>query len=354
MDDDLRARRLACKDSFLDNGLVRPAELLASIEPDVVADVYGAGGVVTELETHVAQLLGKPAAVFVPSGTMAQGITLRVHAERRGRRTVLWHPYAHLDQHEGQAYARLHGLVGRPVGFPEALITLADLEGVAEPAAAVLWELPQRDLGGQLPDWDDLVAQTSWARDRGAAAHLDGARLWEATAGYQRSPAEIAGLFDTVYVSFYKGVGALPGCCVAGSEADVAQVREWRQRMGGTLFAMWPNAGSALRLLPEALAEMPARFEHALQIARALATVPGIRPVPDPPQTPMMHLLLTVPGDRYRENARRLAEEDGMWIWPNGSPTGDPDVLRVELSVGRATLRHSAEEIASVLGRLLE
>jgi hypothetical protein len=68
---------------------------------------------------------------------------------------------------------------------------------------------------------------------------------------------------------------------------------------------------------------------------------------------PMMHLLLTVPRDRYRENARRLAEEDGMWIWPNGTPTGDPDVLRFELSVGRATLRHSAGEIASVLGRLV-
>ena len=354
MDDDLRARRLACKDSFLDNGLVRPAELLASINPDVVADVYGAGGVVAKLEAHVAELLGKPAAVFLPSGTMAQGITLRVHAERRGRRTVLWHPYAHLDQHEGQAYARLHGLIGRPVGWPEALFTLADLEGVAEPAAAVLWELPQRDLGGQLPEWDDLVAQTSWARDRGAAVHLDGARLWEASAGYQRSPAEIAGLFDTIYVSFYKGVGALPGCCVAGSDAEVAQVREWRQRMGGTLFAMWPNAASALGLLPGTLAEMPARFEHAKAIARALAGVPGIRPVPDPPQTPMMHLLLTVPRERYKENARRLAEEDGMWIWPNGIPTGDPDVLRFELSVGRGALRHSAGEIASVLSRLLD
>jgi threonine aldolase len=353
VDDDIRARRLACKDSFLDNGLVRPADLLASIDPAVEADVYGAGGVVTQLETHVAELLGKPAAVFLPSGTMAQASTLRVHAERRGRRTVLWHPFAHLQQHEGEAFARLHGLVGRPVGWPERLMTLADLEGVAEPAAAVLWELPQRDLGGELPSWDDLVAQTGWAREHGAAVHLDGARLWEATAGYERTPAEIADLFDTVYVSFYKGVGALPGCCVAGSEQDVAQVREWRQRMGGTLYAMWPNAASALRLLPGALAEMPARLAHARAIARALAGVPGVRPVPDPPQTPMMHLLLTVPGERYTQNARRLAEEDGLWVWPSGVPTGDPEVLRFELSVGRATLRHSADEIAAVLGRLV-
>jgi hypothetical protein len=75
--------------------------------------------------------------------------------------------------------------------------------------------------------------------------------------------------------------------------------------------------------------------------------------VPDPPQTPMMHLLLTVPAERYKEHARRLAEEDGLWIWPSASTTGDPDVLRVELSVGRATLRHSPESIAAVLGTLV-
>ena len=65
-------------------------------------------------------------------------------------------------------------------------------------------------------------------------------------AGYGRTPAEIASLFDTVYVSFYKGIGALPGCCVAWVADIVAEVREWRQRMGGTLYAMWPTAASAL------------------------------------------------------------------------------------------------------------
>ena len=353
MDDEIRARWLACKDSFLGNGLVRPAELLAAIDPATVPDVYGAGGVVADLETQIADVLGKPAAVFLPSGTMAQGVALRVHAERRGRATVLWHPYCHLEQHEGQAFARLHALIGRPVGGLESLLSLDALQEVAESPAAVLWELPQRDLGGQLPAWDDLVAQTSWARDRGAATHLDGARLWEATAGYERTPAEIAALFDTVYVSFYKGVGALPGCCVAGSEQDIAQIREWRQRMGGTLFAMWPNAASALRSFPAALAEMPARFEHAKAIARALADVPGVRVVPDPPQTPMLHLLLPVTAERYKENARRLAEEDGLWIWPSGAATGDPAMLRFELTAGSATLRHTPESIAAVIARLV-
>jgi threonine aldolase len=352
MDEEISARRAAATDSFLGNGLLRPADVLATVPPDTREDMYGDGGVVTELERHIAGLLGKPAAVFLPSGTMAQAATLRVHADRRAGRTVLWHPYCHLAQHEGQAYARLHQLVGRAVGDYEVLLTLDDLESVAEPAAAVLWELPQRDLGGQLPTWDDLVAQVGWARSRGAATHLDGARLWEATAGYDRTPAEIAGLFDTAYVSFYKGVGALPGCCVAGPEEDVAQVREWRGRLGGTLFALWPGAASALTLLPDALAEMPARYAHTAAIAEALAAVPGVRVVPDPPQTPMMHLLLPVPAEAYRANAKRITTETGLWVWPGAAVTGDPSVVRLELTVGRATLRHKPEFIADVVGRL--
>ncbi len=229
------------------------------------------------LERYVAELLGKPAAVFLPSGTMAQGATLRVHADQRNTRTVLWHPACHLDRHEGQAHSRLHRLIGRPVGTLERLITMADLEAVAEPVAAVLLELPQRDLGGQLPDWDELCAQVGWARELGAAAHLDGARLWEASAGYGRPPGEIAGLFDTVYVSFYKGIGALPGCCVAGSVTEVAQVREWRRRLGGTLFGLWPSAASALTLLPERLGKMPARLVHARAIAATLTDLAGVR-----------------------------------------------------------------------------
>jgi threonine aldolase len=352
VDDEIRARRARCTDSFHGNGLLRPAELLTSIPPDTVEDVYGDGGVVADLEGHIAELLGKPAAVFLPSGTMAQPAVLRVHADKCTSRTVLWHPYCHLAVHENGAAARLHQLIGRATGEPERLLALADLEEVAEPIAALLLELPQRDLGGQIPAWDELVAQTGWARERGAAVHLDGARLWEASAGYERTPAEIAALFDTVYVSFYKGIGALPGCCVAGSASDIAQVREWRHRLGGTLFGLWPSAASARSLLPGALAEMPARLDHARAIATALSAWPTVRVVPDPPQTPMLHLLLSTTADAYAANAKRLADETGLWVWPRAVLTGDPAVVRCELSIGRATLRHKPEFIAETLAFL--
>jgi len=349
--DDLDTLRQACDRALTGHGPARAADLLATIPPDTRVDRYGDGGVVAELEAEVAAVLGLPAAVYLPSGTMAQQAVLRVHAERRGRRTVLFHPECHLHQHENQALERLQRLVGRPVGDRSRLLALTDLEGVAEPPAALLLELPQRDLGGQLPTWEDLVAQTAWARDRGAAVHLDGARLWEASAGYDRTPAEIAGLFDTVYVSFYKGIGALAGCCLAGPADVVAEVREWRRRMGGTLFGLWPGAASALTCLRRRLPLMPGYLERAREIAAAVRHLPGVTVVPDPPQAPMLHLLLRTGADEFRSAVAALAEK-GLWTWERAMPTGDPDVVRVELSVGDATMALTVDEVRATIATL--
>jgi threonine aldolase len=351
--DDLTALRDQCTRFLHGHGPVRAADLLATVPADTVPDRYGQGGAVADLEAEVALLLGKPAAVFLPSGTMAQQVTLRVHADRRQRRAVAFHPACHIDVHEGRAYERLHQLTGRPVGEAHRLLSTSDLEAVAEPLAALVLELPQRDLGGQQPDWADLAGQAGWARSRGAAAHADGARLWESAAGYGRTPAEVAQLFDTVYVSFYKGLGALPGCCVAGPAGTVAEVREWRARMGGTLHGLWPGAASALTCLSRRLPLMPRYLTHARAIADALRDLPGARVVPDPPQTPMMHLLLATTEAGFRRASRRLATEQGVWTWPEAPGTGDPGVVRVELAVGDATLGLRPGEVADIVTALL-
>ncbi len=351
MDDDLRALRDACDRALTGHGIPRADDLLATIPPGTVVDRYGDGGVVAELEAEIAGVLGLPAAVYLPSGTMAQQSVLHVHADRRGRRTIVFHPECHLDRHEGRALERLHGLVGRPVGDRSRLLTLDDLTAVAESPAALVIELPQRDLGGQQPGWDDLQTQVAWARDRGAAAHLDGARLWESSAGYGRSPAEIAALFDTTYVSFYKGIGALPGCCLAGPEDVVAEVREWRGRMGGTLFGLWPGAASALSCLRRRLSRMPEYLDRARAIADAVRDLPGVTVVPDPPQTPMLHLLLRTSPEAFAAAARTLAEQ-GLWTWEKAMPTGDPGVQRVEFSVGDATMALSIDDVRAAIGVL--
>jgi threonine aldolase len=347
------ALRAGCSVFLVGHGQATAADLLASIPAGTVTDRYGDGGVVSELEAEIAGLLGKPAAVFLPSGTMAQQAVLRVHADRRHRTTVIFHPMCHLDRHEGQAYQRLHGLTGRPAGDLDRLMTINDLTAIGEPAAALLIELPQRDLGGQQPAWEDLLAQCGWAGAHGAAAHLDGARLWESAAGYGRPPAEIAAPFDTVYVSFYKGIGALPGCCMAGPAGILAEVREWRQRMGGTLFGLWPNAASALTCLRRRLPLMPAYLHHARAIAAALGDVAGVRVVPDPPQVPMMHLLLDTTRDRFAAAARHMAAEQGIWAWPEAMTTIDPGVQRVELSVGDATCALEPDQIRDIIAALI-
>jgi threonine aldolase len=350
---DLAALRASCSRFLTGHGAGRAADLLATIPPDTQTDRYGDGGVVTELESEVMLVLGKPAAVFLPSGTMAQQAVLRVHADRRQRRVVVFHPACHIDTHEGRGYERLHQLTGRPAGERDRLLTVADLDQVAEPVGALVIELPQRDLGGQQPDWAGLEAQAGWARERGAAVHLDGARLWESAAGYGKPPADVAALFDTVYVSFYKGLGALPGCCVAGPEDVVAEVREWRHRMGGTLFGLWPNAASALSCLARRLPMMPRYLSHTRAIAEALRDLPGVTIVPDPPQTPMLHLLLRTTADDFTAAARRLATEQGVWTWPAAISTPDPDTQRVELSVGDATLALKPAEVREFVRALL-
>jgi threonine aldolase len=335
-----------------------PAEELAEIASlpasDLKPDTYGDGGVVTLLETEVRELLGKPAAVYMPSGTMAQQIALRIHADRRGHRVVALHPTSHLELHEDQAYERLHGLFGRPVGDSRSLITLADLDGIDEPVAALLLELPQREIGGRLPAWKDLVAQARSARGRGWAVHMDGARLWESGPFYGRALSEIAALFDSVYVSFYKGLGGITGAMLLGEEEFIAEARVWRHRHGGTLYKLWPYAASSLLGLRTRLPRMPAYLEHARAIAAELSKVDGVEVVPNPPQVPMLHIHLRTTIAAAAAGTRRLAKEERTWAWGATVPTDTPDIRRVELSVVEATLEFSPAEVARIVRFLLQ
>src|SRR4051794_37829241 len=243
-------------------------------------DVYGGGDSVQRLETRVADLLGKEAAALFPSGTMAQQIALRVLCERSGCFTVGFHPQCHLDVHEERGYAHLHGLQARPIGERDRLIERADLESVGEPLGALLLELPQRDLGGQLPAWRDLRAQVTWANSNGVPLHLDGARLWQCGPFYRRPLSEIAALFDTVYVSLYKDLGGLGGCVLAGTGDVIAEARIWRVRHGGRLSTYEPLALSAERGLDEVLPRMPSFVRKAKEIGVALSRIEGVDVVP--------------------------------------------------------------------------
>ena len=349
----LEAYRWNCSRALHWHGNRNAQDLLAEIPADLGVDRYGAGGVVEVLESEICTVLGKPAAVFMPSGTMAQQIALRIHADKRGVRSIAFHPTAHIELHEDEAYQRLHDLVGVPVGDARELITADDLRTVSERLAAVLFELPQREIGGRLPAWTDLEEQVAIVRRLGAAVHLDGARIWECSPYYGRSPAEIAALFDTVYVSFYKGLGALAGACLAGEEAVIAEARVWRTRHGGTLFGLWPHAASGLAALRKRLPLMPKYFEHARAIAEELRGTPSVKVVPDPPHTPMMHLHLRVDETAFLAAALRIAREQSVFTWPRTVPGDEPGIRAVELTVGDATLEFAPDEVATIVRQLV-
>ena len=329
--------------------------LAAALDDDLDADQYGAGELIEDFEARVAALLGKPAAVFLPSGTMAQQIALRAHSDRRASatRNVVMHPRNHLDRHELHAYQHLHGL--RPVyaGAPDRLLNLDDLHSVAEPLAALLLELPQRELGGQLPAWDELVAQTEWVRSRGAATHMDGARLWECGPFYGRDYAALAALFDTVYVSFYKILGGLAGAALAGPAEIIAEARVWQKRHGGNLIRLYPYVLSARRGLDERLPRIGVYCAKARELAAALGTLPGVEVVPNPPPTNMFHLYLRAPCERIMPAVVEIAREHGVWLMNQAAPTALPGFSRLEVTVGDATLDLTAEEVVELVACLL-
>ena len=314
---------------------------------------YGDDSIVPDFERELAGLLGKEAAVLMPSGTMAQQIALRIHCDARGADTVAFHPTCHLELHERAAHAHLHGLRAELVGHRDRLIRLDELEALHVRIGALLLELPQREIGGRLPEWDDLVAQVEWARARGAAVHMDGARLWQCGPYYGRSPAEIAALFDTVYVSLYKDLGGFAGCILAGPAGLIDEARVWRRRHGGTLFHLFPFAAAARRGLDEALPRMPDFVAHARAVAAALRDVPGIDVVPDPPQTPMFHLHLRGDPDALNERALDLAEERGVWLFNRSTSSVVPGVQVLELTMGEAALAVSPAEAAELFAAVV-
>jgi threonine aldolase len=309
--------------------------------------------VTAQLERKLADVLGKPRALFFPSGTMAQQVALRIHAERTGRRAFVAHPLTHLDLWEERGYAAVHGLRFLPAGDRHRLLTLDALKETGERPAALLIELPQREIGGLLPEWDDLVSQTSWAHDQGAAAHLDGARIWEAQPFYDRPHAEIAGQFDTVYTSLYKGLRGVRGAVLAGPEDVVAEAGVWRQRLGGGIPDAWPLAAAALMGLETLPQRMPAFRDHAVAIARALAEDGVVTVRPDPPQTPLFHVHLDVAPEDAERAGKELIAARGVQLFGRIQSDTLPGRCKFEVSVNESAMELAPDEVASLVRELV-
>lgn len=307
-------------------------------------DRYGAGGPVTALEERVAGLLGKPAAVFFPTGTMAQQVALRCWAGRTGNPTVAMHPLAHPEVYERHAYALLSGLQAVFPTGERRQPTVAEIRDLDEPFGTLLLELPLRDAGYLLPTWEELTAVVAAARDRGARVHFDGARLWESTTYLGHDLAGIAALADSVYVSFYKTLGGTSGAALAGPADLIAQARAWRHRYGGQIFQQWPAALAALTGLDTQLPRLPEYVRHARMVATALAQVPGARVYPDPPHTHQFQWWLPYGAEALEEAALGLADAERTWLCAGWTQVA-PGYAMVEITVAEPALTWTVADV---------
>jgi len=308
-------------------------------------DRYGATGAVEMLEREVAELLGKPAAVFVPSGIMAQQAVLRAWCDRRGSLRVALPQLSHLVHHEADGPRLVHGLRLEHLTEGRVLPTAADLERLPPRLGAAMVELPLRDAGCLLPSWEDLVALSAAARDRGVPFHADGARLWESQPFYDRPLAELAGLFDSVYVSFYKGLGAMAGACVAADPGVVDEVRLWRTRMGGTLFGMTPYAVGALVGLHSELPRMGEYLATARSLAAAFAER-GLRVHPEVPHTCTFEVYADGRADEVNERLVEFVARTGLQLSGLWRQTDDPGTVVTELACYSDAATFAPAEVA--------
>jgi len=237
-----------------DGASITPREYTALLDSlckktEPVQDAYLLGGEVEQFERHWAQLLGKEAAVFMPSGTLANQLALRALAG--DRRRVIVPEMSHIYNDTGDACQTLSALTLIPLAAGAATFTRADVEAVlartssgrvATGVGAIAIESPIRRLSGQLFDWDETRRISALARERGIGMHLDGARLFIASAYTGIAPSEYAAAFDTVYVSLWKYFNSGIGSILAGPKRLLDGMYHVRRMFGGNLATGWQAA----------------------------------------------------------------------------------------------------------------
>lgn len=347
----------ACCDTFLHgHGPITPRlwmeRMLAMPEIDLAGDEYNAGPSIDLLQGQVADLLGQPSALFFHKAVVGQQAVLFAHRERTGRRLVAVHPKSHIAVDESDAVERLSDIRLVRIGPDDAPFTLADLQGVKEPLATVVVELPLRNAGFRVPAWEELVAISTWCRGQGIAFHLDGARLWETQPFYGRSLAEIAALADSLYVSLYKGLGAPGGALIAGEAAFLDMLKPWRSRMGGNLYTAFPYVLGGLYGLRHFLPRMAGYHAYATALAEALST----RDAPwaaDQVMCNSFRLVWPVAAPALAAALERTAREQGVWCFGRIIPLPVRDHCFTEMVVGEATLAHGVDTLADRFAALL-
>ncbi|MBL0927445.1 MAG: DegT/DnrJ/EryC1/StrS family aminotransferase [Phycisphaerales bacterium] len=334
----------------------------AMAEAEVGDDVLGDDPTVRRLEERVAAIMGKEAACFVPSGTMANQAAIRAHTEPGDE--VIAHPNSHIIHYEAGGPAALSGVMVRPVesrggDFARGLFDGEDLPALVRADNAhfarsrlVVMENTNNRGGGSVWSVDRVGEVSAAARGLGLRVHIDGARIWNACAATGREAEDFARHADTVSCCFSKGLGAPVGSAVAGPADLLHRVRRFRKMFGGGMRQSGILAAACLHALEHHRTRLAEDHEHALRLAHGLSGVRGLS-VALPVETNIV--LVDVAGSPWdggpgtpAQNLVDRLKARGVWILPTG-----PGRVRfvTHLDVSRAmidrALRAAEEEAAA-------
>ncbi|MGG1659378.1 threonine aldolase family protein [Brevibacillus sp. NRS-1366] len=287
-------------------------DVVIELDGNRESDVYGTGEVIEEFQKKIATFLGKEAAIFFPSGTMAQQIAMRIWCDKKGLKRVAYHPLSHLEIHEEDGLKELHGIEAVLLADETRQIQLEDVLNMGTNVSCLLLELPQRELGGELPDYEDLEAISAFCHEKGIVLHLDGARLLEALPYYQKTAEEICQLFDSVYLSFYKGIGGIAGAILAGDKPFLDESVVWKRRYGGDLISLYPYILAADHFFTTRQDQFNKYYEGAKELASLYNQCHGIVTRPVVPVSNMFHIHFPLPTKKLEPILLSIYEETGV------------------------------------------
>ena len=262
----------------------------AMAEAEVGDDVYGEDPTINRLEQRAAEILGKEAAVFVPTGTMGNTIAVKIHTEHG--QEIICESHAHLLDYELSMTAWFSGCLVRPVAGDGGIMNWADIRKHIRnfgqhnaPTSLIAVENTHNMGGGRVYPMEVLNEICDGAHDLGLKVHMDGARIFNASAYLNRPASEIAAKADTVMFCLSKGLGAPAGSMVVGKADAIARGRLYRKRLGGGMRQAGVLAAAGLISLEEMPKRLGDDHANAKYLATELAQIPGVRLDPAKVQT---------------------------------------------------------------------
>lgn len=316
---------------------------------DVGDDVIDVDPTCERLQKRIAEMLGKEAALFVPSGTMANQIALRLHC--RSGDEFLCEAGCHIFKYEQGGYAQLSGLAARPIEGKFGVLRLEQLRGAISAdnehfcrTKLVCLENTHNRGGGRILPFDETQAICEWAQENGLKRHLDGARLFNAAVASGIAARDWASLFDTVSVCFSKGLGAPVGSAICGPKDLIAEARRHRKLFGGGMRQVGILASAALFALEKHVDRLAVDHDHAKQLADTIRDCDGLRLTPDEVDTNIVIFEVDPKLGTAAEFVARLTER-GVKMLPFG-----PQSVRAvtHLDVGQRGIATACEALRAM------